>query len=298
MRRRNIKKIFKLIQKFYKNILPQLPQKSTNRGRPRKYSDVLILSLAVLKELLGLSFRETLEIGTMYFNKVPSLRDFHYRVLQLEEIIKHLINFIHNTLQCEIESIIVDGTGIGFKKHTTLNWMRGTYVRQIKNHVRCEVVLTKGKYKLFQYVEVGKAYSSEIKLLKKLLKKIELKGKKFIADKLYDVKWLREYLKKRGIKEVIKIRKRAIGRKEVDYEEYKERNEIEGLFGNIKTKLGGYVYAYREDMARIQALIKFLLYNLYVAYIFLFTQLWNDITNFIENHIKIYKFYIIPCKIR
>ncbi|OOC47422.1 hypothetical protein, partial [Thermosipho sp. 1223] len=34
-------------------------------------------------------------------------------------------------------------------------------------------------------------------------------------------------------------------------------------------KLGGYVYAYREDMARILALLKFLIYNLYVA-IFLF----------------------------
>ncbi|OOC46550.1 hypothetical protein XO09_05220, partial [Thermosipho sp. 1223] len=55
MRRTNIKKILKLVKKFYNNILPQLPQKSTSKGRPKKYPDALILSLAVLKELFVLS---------------------------------------------------------------------------------------------------------------------------------------------------------------------------------------------------------------------------------------------------
>jgi len=49
-------------------------------------------------------------------------------------------------------------------------------------------------------------------------------------------------------------------------EEYKERNEIEGLFGNLKMKLSGYVAAYREDMAMVLALVKFLAYNMYVVY--------------------------------
>ncbi|OOC46961.1 hypothetical protein [Thermosipho sp. 1223] len=118
MRRTNIKKILKLVKKFYNNILPQLPQKSTSKGRPKKYPDALILSLAVLKELFALSFRETLEMGALYFKRVPSLRDFHYRLLQLEEVIKLLIKFIHDELQEDIQSVIVDGTGIGFKKQT------------------------------------------------------------------------------------------------------------------------------------------------------------------------------------
>ncbi|MBT1247352.1 hypothetical protein [Thermosipho sp. 1244] len=148
-------------------------------------------------------------MGALYFKRVPSLRDFHYRLLQLEEVIKLLIKFIHDELQEDIQSVIVDGTGIGFKKQTSLHWMRGTYVRQVKNHVRCEVILTKGKYKLFQYVEVDKAYSSEIKLLKKILSKIKLKGKKFIADKLYDVKRKKNSLRKQPLEK-----------------DYKQRNEI------------------------------------------------------------------------
>ena len=50
------------------------------------------------------------------------------------------------------------------------------------------------------------------------------------------------------------------------WEEYKERNEIEGMFGNVKGKLSGYVAAYREDMAMVLALVKFLAYNMYVVY--------------------------------
>ena len=53
----------------------------------------------------------------------------------------------------------MDGTGIGFKKKTNLNWMRGTQVRKVKDHIRCEVVMAKGRYKLIQYVRVGKRYS-------------------------------------------------------------------------------------------------------------------------------------------
>ena len=105
-----------------------------------------------------------------------------------------LIKFIHDYLQRDTESIIVDGTGIGFRKKTNLNWMRGTQIRKVKDHIRCEVVMTKGKYKLIQYVEVGRRYSSEIKLLREILNKVELKGKKFLADRLYDVRWLREEL--------------------------------------------------------------------------------------------------------
>ena len=69
--------------------------------------------------------------------------------------------------------------------------------------------------------------------------------------------------KDRGIKGVIRVRKDAVGRGDVVWEEYKERNEIEGL-GDMK--LSGYVAVYREDMAMVMALVKFLVYNVYVIY--------------------------------
>ena len=53
-------------------------------------------------------------------------------------VIQILIKFIH-----DIDSIIVDGTE----------------VRKMKGHIRCEVVMEKGRYKMIRYVEVGKRYS-------------------------------------------------------------------------------------------------------------------------------------------
>ena len=78
--------------------------------------------------------------------------------------------------------------------------MRGTQVRKVKGHIRCEVVMTKGRYRLIQYVGVGKRYSLEIKMLREILKGVDLSGERFLADRLYDVRWLREYLRDRGIR--------------------------------------------------------------------------------------------------
>ncbi len=223
--------------------------------------------MLLTKEVYQLSFRETILLSRDYFKRVPSLRDFHYRASKLMHVIQFLIKFIHDYMQrgC-VQTIIVDGTGIGYRKKTNLNWMRGTQVRKVKDHIRCEVVLTKGRYKLIQYVEAGRRYSSEIKMLQNILQKIEPRGKQFLSDRLYDVLWLRDYLEEKGIKAVIRVRRNGVGREEVVWEEYKERNEIEGMFGNVKGKLSGYVAAYREDMAMVLALVKFLAYNMYVVY--------------------------------
>ena len=106
-------------------------------------------------------------------------------------------------------------------------------------------------------------------MLREILKGVDLSGKRFLADRLYDVRWQREYLERKGIKGVIRVRRNGVGREDVEGEEYKERNEIEGLFGDMKMKLSGYVAVYREDMAMVMALVKFLFCNMYVVlYIF------------------------------
>lgn len=53
----------------------------------------------------------------------------------------------------------------------------------------------------------------------------------------------------------------------MDKEEYKESNKIERLFGNMKTKMSGYISTYREGMAMVLALVKFLAHNIYMAYL-------------------------------
>ena len=159
MRKLSPKTIIKLTCYFYKRILPYLPKSSTKRGRPHTFPDHQIISTLIIKEMFSLFFRETIILSRDYFKKVPSLRDFHYRASNLKHVIQILIKFIHDCLEKDIDSIIVDGRGIGCRKKVRLNWMRRTQVRKVKGHIRCEVMMTKGRYKLIQYVEVGKRYS-------------------------------------------------------------------------------------------------------------------------------------------
>ena len=137
------KTLIKLTHFFYSKIIPYL-SKSSNRERPRIYQDHQIISMLIIKEMFSLSFRETIILSRDYFKNVPSLRDFHYRASRLKHVIQILIKFIHDHLQGEsVETIIVDGTE----------------VRKMKDHIRCEVVMTKGRYKMIQYVGVGKRCS-------------------------------------------------------------------------------------------------------------------------------------------
>ena len=66
------------------------------------------------------SLRETIIFSRDYFENVPSLKDFHYRARKLKHVIQILIKFIH-----DIDSNIVDGTGIGYREKARLNWKRG-----------------------------------------------------------------------------------------------------------------------------------------------------------------------------
>jgi len=62
--------------------------------------------MLIIKEVFGLSFRETIIFSRDYFKNVPSLRDFHYRASKLKHVIQILIKFIHDYLQKDIDSII------------------------------------------------------------------------------------------------------------------------------------------------------------------------------------------------
>ena len=138
MSKRSVKRYLQDILTAIEKIIPY-PSKYSNRERPRIYKDHQIISMLLIKEVFSLFFRETIILSRDYFKKVPFLRDFHYRASKLKHVIQILIKFIHN-----IDSIIVDGTGIRFKKKTNLNWMRRTQVRKVKGHIRCEVVMRRG----------------------------------------------------------------------------------------------------------------------------------------------------------
>jgi len=58
-------------------------------------------------------------------------------------------------------------------------------------------------------------------MLREILDKLELRGKRFLAGRLYDVRWKRGYLGRKGIKGVIRVRRNGVGRKDVEEENTK-----------------------------------------------------------------------------
>src|SRR3989344_4126799 len=72
------KKLHKLAQEFVRS--HTLPENNLEGGRPKTYSDSLILTIASVQRLGEFSFRETLEYCEDFFSKVPSLSSFHERL--------------------------------------------------------------------------------------------------------------------------------------------------------------------------------------------------------------------------
>jgi hypothetical protein len=74
----NPKRLHKLAKEFVR--LHASPESNLEGGRPKTYSDSLILTIASIQRLGEFSFRETLEYCQPHFVGVPSLSSFHERL--------------------------------------------------------------------------------------------------------------------------------------------------------------------------------------------------------------------------
>lgn len=265
------------------------------RGRPRTYHDYLILALLLFKTSKDLSFRDTEDRAKEETKEnIPHFSSIHYRFNTLDEkIVKEFISFVGEEImekegRKEFRYVIVDGTGFGYNELYPMKLERGKRIREIKSHVRvCAIAgLMRGGKRVILGVEAGKAYSSEINLLKSLLKDMKFRGFYFIGDKGYDSKDIIKEIKKKGFKPVIKIKEtfRVEVRDELRKEAksysmrenlYKIRSRIEGVFGSIKQALGSYERTTKENLARLYSISKFAIYNVYILINFLFFKIFS-----------------------
>ncbi|WP_121922726.1 transposase [Hydrogenothermus marinus] len=112
-------------------------------------------------------------------------------------------------------------------------------------------IVTEDKKRIVLWAEEGEAYASEIKLLERALKNIDISKIKvysFIADKGFDSIKIMEDIAKSGVELAIRVKETfRINVKHPLRKKSKEgwnkfgryRYLIESLFGNIKQKLGG-----------------------------------------------------------
>ena len=104
----SLEKLYTFVTCFLSNV--QSEHKTKKRGRPHKYGDKLIIALWLYQTLMGLSYRETLALASQQNFPTPSLRDYHYRVKNLDEkllkVLMDAIDIIQRVLELGCESVI------------------------------------------------------------------------------------------------------------------------------------------------------------------------------------------------
>ncbi|WP_457643324.1 transposase [Persephonella sp.] len=179
-----------------------------------------------------------------------------------------------NTL---IDRLIVDGTGFGYDDTYRLSWERGKRLKEVKSHVKTEVLVAVVNGTTFPIaVEVGRPYSDERKLFREILRKTDLKARGYIiGDRLYgmDSQLAKELVEAEGLIPVIpvregirkkvrdKYRKRLMELYEENRDIYKERYRVEQLIGKVKNAYGDRDNTKSYELACVFVLMRFLLYN-------------------------------------
>ena len=101
---------------------------------------------------------------------------YHYRIRKIpisvfQELLEQTGEAVFRRHKGKWQSLMVDGTGYGFRDRYALKWFRGTEVRLVQSHVRLVllvVVSDKGKAVVLGEA-VGSPYASEVELLRRIL---------------------------------------------------------------------------------------------------------------------------------
>ena len=192
------------VKELYNRLFRKLDRvyaKIKKKGRPKKYKESLIYFAFALKVARNLSYRD-LEYQLKelnLFDKVPNFSSMFYRFKHLKEtilryFIKKIAGFIKNFEK--IKYSLIDATGFGFDESFNLKMLRGKDLRKVKSHIRLETIVsvTENNYTFIDGFYLDKAYSSENKMLFKLLQNYSFSSKFVFADALYSTSKLAKYL--------------------------------------------------------------------------------------------------------
>jgi len=284
MRTRNNKQLIELILTKSREICNTLrPSQHSKRGRPRAYEDHLIVAALLIKILENLSLRDLEERLKDLFPKVPDFTTLHYRFKKLEQsylkkLIEKTAEEIMERLQAkEFHCLIADGTGFGYAQAYELKWKKGEELRNVKSHVKTEVLIgtVQGKAVVVG-VNTGKPYADENTLLRPMLKDLKFRARYFLGDAYYgkSVGVLKE-IKELGMEAIVPVRDTTHTRVRNEYRLWAKRNyevrgkvyrknrfRVEQVIGIVKNRFGDRDRVRDFHTACLYVLGRFVLYNL------------------------------------
>ena len=284
MRIKNNKRLIKLILKKSREICKSLKKrKKRKRGRPPLYEDHIIVSALLIKTLKGLSLRDLQEELHSLFPKVPNFTTLCYRFKKLNQdclilLIRQTAEEIKEKLGAtEFHCLIADGTGFGYGEPYQLRLRKGRELREVKSHVKTEVLVgvVKGKTPVVE-VNTGRPYADENRLLMQMLEGMEVRARYFVGDAYYgkSVKVLKKVKELNMIaivpvKDTVHTRVRDVYRQWArrSYEDRREvyrrnRFRVEQVIGIVKNVMGDRDWTKDFYVASLYVLGRFAIYNL------------------------------------
>lgn len=129
------------ICRFVSEIKHLIPEERKGRGKPRTYSECVILALFICKTLNNWSYRELLFFARRKFRRLPALSTLHYRFKKispelLESIFQYVRQRLLGILKPGFRYLFVDGTGFGYSGTKKIKWKRGKETREVSPHVK------------------------------------------------------------------------------------------------------------------------------------------------------------------
>jgi len=252
------------------------------RGRPQQYPTYIFIAALLLKQLENLSLRELEERLKELFPNSPDHTTLWYRFRKLskeylEELIRRSAEQIKESLKAkEFFCIIADGTGFGYADTYKLSYKRGKELREVKSHVKTEVLIgvVRGKSVVLD-VNVGKPYADEVGLLNPMLDSLEFRARYFLGDAYYDKVSVLKKVKDMNMQAVVPVKDKlhkkvrnsyrlwAKGNYEKKRALYrKNRSTVERVIGAVKNAYGDRDWVKDICVASLYVLAKFALYNL------------------------------------
>jgi hypothetical protein len=172
---------------------------------------------------------------------------------------------------------LMDTTGLAYRSEDRfLRFRRGAEVRRVRGHARLLALVRweRERRLLLPWGGVaGRGYAPDPQLGGKALRRFAPTGGWLLADAGFDGKEVWEALRGEGLRPVIRLRGGGEAREEArvraregwDPEVYRFRGVVEGVFGGMKTRLGGaYLWERKPWTAMVRAFLELIAYGLRV----------------------------------
>jgi len=266
-------------------------QRPVRRGRKPRYSEGLIITLALYMQQENLSIREVLSrAGAELGEPMPVPSTLVHRLHRLEPALMERVVEVLGAWAVQQQGrggegggmglCAMDGTGFGYDDVLGLSYKRGKEVRRVRAHVRVVVLMAlkdgRGCGAVLG-VAGGGAYASEVKLAEGMLgrKKGGAVGLGLVlADGCYDAVKVLRGVQEAGGRALVKLKGGRTGRRVRDPlrqevaarwkqegKLYSRRNAVEALFSQVKRKMGSVLRVRSERVAMVLALARFACWN-------------------------------------